>query len=101
MSERESVALPAGLRSGIALLERRAWQLAITLAVVVIGLLNALPHLHEAIWQDEAATLEFHASHGFLHPFVHYGTPNNHIAFSAMLAAWRSLLADPLDPGAL
>jgi hypothetical protein len=68
--------------------------LGIFLLVVIVlaALLNALPHLHESLWQDEVSTLEFHASHGIVHPLLHYGSPNNHIAFSAMLAAWLELV---------
>jgi Sec-independent protein secretion pathway component TatC len=72
--------------------DRRVLIALLLLAFVAAGLLNALPHLHESFWQDEASTLEFHASSGILHPLLHYGSPNNHIAFSAMLAAWLELV---------
>ena len=58
------------------------------LLLIAIGLINALPHMSEAIWQDEAATLFFHVSRGIVDPFQHYMSANSHIGFTSMLAAW-------------
>ena len=67
------------------------------LAILVMGLFNALPHVNEPIWQDEAVTLSFHASRGSVQPFLHYLSPNNHVAFTSLLAAWMSLFPEGLD----
>jgi hypothetical protein len=68
---------------------------------IAIGAGNALPHMGEAIWQDEAVTLMFYSAQGIAFPFLHYGLPNNHIGFSAMLAAWMALFADGVGIGTL
>jgi hypothetical protein len=69
---------------------RLQWLLVALLATV--ALLNGVPHLREPIWQDEAATLELYASQGLAHPFTHYTSPNNHMAFSAMLYLWQRVV---------
>ena len=72
--------------------------LALLLAVVVvIGIMNAWPHVAEPIWQDEAATLSFHSQRGILGPFLAYHSPNNHVAFSSMLAAWIKIFPQGID----
>ena len=80
-----------------ALLTKPIVKLLVVFAMLMVGFFNALPHMHEAIWQDEAATLFFHASRGIVAPFLHYMSPNNHIAFSSMLAAWMKLFPGGLD----
>jgi hypothetical protein len=70
---------------------------ACLLLILLIGGLGALPHMGEAIWQDEAATLMFFSSQGVLYPFLHYGMPNNHVGFSALLAAWLALFPGGVD----
>ena len=79
------------------LLAKRFGMLLIISGSIVIGALNALPHMQEALWQDEAATIVFHSTRGMLSPFLHYMAPNNHIAFSSMLAAWIALFPDGID----
>lgn len=70
---------------------------AFALLLIGLGLLGALPHLPEAIWQDEAVTLMFYSAQGVAYPFLHYGLPNNHVGFSAMLAAWLALFPGGVD----
>jgi uncharacterized membrane protein len=67
------------------------------LVCVALGLLNVLPHMHEAIWQDEAATIAFHASRGVIDPFIHYNSPNSHLLFTSLLAAWMKMFPNGLD----
>ncbi|MGQ0587327.1 MAG: hypothetical protein ACT4PK_09010 [Gammaproteobacteria bacterium] len=58
----------------------------------VAGILLALPHLQDPVWQDEAYMLMNFSDRGFLYPFTDYHLPNNHVLFSALLALWS-------DPG--
>jgi hypothetical protein len=67
-------------------------QWLICLGIVFVGLFNALPHMREAGLAGRGGDAGVPRRKGMLHPFVHYGTPNNHIAFSSMLAGWRQLL---------
>lgn len=53
---------------------------------MLVGVGVVLPHLFDAIWQDEAYTLLGFASRGFLYPFTDYHLPNNHVLLSAMLS---------------
>lgn len=62
-----------------------------------LGYANASAHLGESIWQDEAATISFHVSRGIVDPFLHYLSPNSHIGFTSMLAAWLKLFPDGVD----
>lgn len=61
------------------------------------GLFLALPHAQEAIWQDEAVTLLFHASRGVIAPFQDYVSPNSHVGFTSLLSAWMQLHPDGVD----
>ena len=72
-------------------------RLLAVLASLLVALAFAYPHLREAIWQDEAATLSFHASRGVLDPFLNYLSPNSHIGFTSLLAAWMKLFPQGLD----
>jgi hypothetical protein len=65
------------------------------IALLLLGVIRVLPGLADEIWQDEAATLLLFASQGVLHPFVDYTLPNNHMLFSAVLAALWSPGQDP------
>jgi uncharacterized membrane protein len=58
--------------------------------LMLVGVALVLPHLFDAIWQDEAYTLLGFASRGFLYPFTDYHLPNNHVLLSAMLSLWWS-----------
>jgi hypothetical protein len=79
-------------------------HLAVAVAVLAVGLLallNALPHMHDPIWQDEAATLLNFTTTGWRRALFDYRSPNNHILFSAMMAAWLSLWRNGVDVFAL
>jgi len=65
------------------------------IALLLLGVIRVLPGLADEIWQDEAATLLLFASQDVLHPFVDYTLPNNHMLFSAVLAALWSPGQDP------
>jgi hypothetical protein len=54
---------------------------------VLVGAGLTLPHLYDAIWQDEAYTLLQFAAHGFFYPFTDYHLPNNHPLLSSLLSA--------------
>lgn len=62
------------------------------LAPVAVGAALAAPHATDELWYDEAYTLEYFAAGGPTRAFMDYHAPNNHVAFSAGLAAWRNLL---------
>jgi hypothetical protein len=79
------------------LLGRPSMRLVVIAATIAIAAFGAAPHLHEAIWQDEAATILNHVGLGVLHPFLHYNSPNNHKGFSAMLVAWVRLFPHGVD----
>lgn len=57
---------------------------------IAIGTLLVLPHLGDAIWQDESYTLLNFSSRGFYYPFTVYPIPNNHVLLSALLSQWWS-----------
>lgn len=76
------------------LLSRPIVLYVVGLMIMMIGALNALPHMQEAVWQDEAVTLLYYSTHGIAFPFLTYNTPNSHIAFSSMLAGWITLFPD-------
>ena len=67
------------------------------LLVEALALANALPRMHDAIWQDEAATLLNFASSGWQRTVFDYHSPNNHMLFSSMLAGWMPLWPDGVD----
>ena len=67
------------------------------LLVEALAILNALPRMHDAIWQDEAATLLNFASSGWQRTVFDYHSPNNHMLFSSMLAGWMPLWPDGVD----
>lgn len=64
---------------------------------VCTGIGLAAKHLSEAVWQDEAATLLFHVSRGVIDPFLHYVSPNSHVAFTSLMAAWLKLFPGGVD----
>jgi hypothetical protein len=72
-------------------------RVGIILAAVAVGAFNASPHLHEAAWQDEAATISTHIGGGVFDPFLQYASPNNHAGFSALLVAWSRLFPGGLE----
>lgn len=80
-------ALPAGAGHGPLL----APPLVRALAFLgfAAGVLLALPHLADPVWQDEAYTVITFADKGFWYPFTDYHLPNNHVLFSALLALWE------------
>ena len=50
----------------------RPWVVVASLLVsLCVGVGLAATHLGEAIWQDEVATIVFHASRGVVDPFLH------------------------------
>ncbi|MCC6710338.1 MAG: hypothetical protein IT492_22495 [Gammaproteobacteria bacterium] len=61
--------------------------MAFCLLLVIVA---ELPHLRDDAWEDEAATLMLFASGTPLDAFRDYRLPNNHMLFSATLAAWWS-----------
>ena len=89
VAEQASATGPASTASG------QLYTVAV-IALLLLGLLRVLPGLADEIWQDEAATLLMFANQGVLHPFVDYALPNNHMLFSAVLAALWSPGQDPL-----
>jgi hypothetical protein len=97
--------LPSTGKSGprsLMLRLRQLWlhPLAIPIAVLLLmalGYANASSHLREPFWQDEAATLAEHAAGSAWAPFLNYGSPNNHVGFSAMLATWVKFFPGGLD----
>jgi hypothetical protein len=60
------------------------------LVFMLIGTLLVVPHLFDAVWQDESYTLLNFSSRGFFYPFKDYHLPNNHVLLSAMLSTWWS-----------
>ncbi len=62
------------------------------LFILFSGLYLAAPHLGHEIWYDESYTVLNYASRGMIRPFTDYSAPNNHVLFSAMLAAWKDWL---------
>jgi hypothetical protein len=89
----DTVAPGAGTDDGNA---RIAGFLALAVAIL-LGVIGLVPHLGESLWQDEAKTIAFHASRGALDSILHYGSPNNHMGFSALLAGWMQLFPDGVD----
>lgn len=57
---------------------------------LLLAVISELPHLRDDAWEDEAATLILFASGAPLDAFRDYRLPNNHMLFSAALAAWWS-----------
>jgi len=68
----------------------RPWLAGVVLLCVVLATISELPHLHDDVWQDEAATLMVFAAHGVGEAFRNYSMPNNHMLFSATLSLWWS-----------
>jgi hypothetical protein len=88
---------PARATSVLDRLGSRKASLFFILCGIFLGAVMALPGLNDAIWQDEAVTLLFHSSHGAVYPFLNYSSPNSHVVFSSMLAAWIQLFPDGMD----
>lgn len=68
----------------------RPWLALIVALCLVLALLAEVPHLADDPWEDEAATLLMFASGAPFDAFRDYRLPNNHMLFSAALAAWWS-----------
>ena len=65
------------------------WLVGVLVAAITIFFtLRGLPHLSDALWQDEALALNDYSIRGFLYPFLHYELPNNHVLFSALASVW-------------
>ncbi len=68
----------------------RPWLALVVALCLLLALLAEAPHLADDPWEDEAATLLMFASGAPLDAFRDYRLPNNHMLFSAALAAWWS-----------
>ncbi|MGE0857734.1 MAG: hypothetical protein AB7I01_00180 [Gammaproteobacteria bacterium] len=68
----------------------RPWLALVIAFCLLLALLAEAPHLADDPWEDEAATLLRFGSHPPLEAFREYRLPNNHMLFSAALAAWWS-----------
>ena len=76
-------------------MQTQKWYSLLLILVFACGLLIALPHLMDEVWQDEAYTLIHFSGKGALHPFTDYHLPNNHILFSSLVSLFWNW-GDPL-----